>query len=104
MNNNSYIDLNTVIQRNDVKFLANKLGEEMVMMNMETGDFITMNNVGADIWTLAEQPIPVKELIQKLLSLYETTEEQCINETMQFLQTSMGEKIFIFQNEAIDRI
>jgi len=94
----SNIIIDAVIQRNEAKFIANKLGEEMVMMNMENGDFITMNNVGADIWGLCEKPLPVKELIQKLLNLYNITEDQCRNETIQFLQTSMEQNIFIFQN------
>ena len=87
MTNNNIINSNTIIRRNETKFIANKLGEEMVMMNMENGDFITMNNVGADIWSLCEQPLPVKELIEKLLHLYNISKEQCINETIQFLQT-----------------
>ena len=98
MENNNSIILNAIIQRNEAKFIANKLGEEMVMMNMENGDFITMNNVGADIWNLCEQPLFVKELVQKLLGLYNISEDQCINETIQFLQTSMDQNIFTIQN------
>jgi hypothetical protein len=95
MENNTII-LSAIIQRNNEKFIANKLGEEMVMMNMENGDFITMNSVGADIWALCEQPLPVKELIEKLVILYDITEDQCTSETVQFLQTSMEQNIFTF--------
>src|SRR4051812_25582990 len=92
------ITLNTLIQRNDKKFLANVLGEEIVMMNMENGDFICMNKVGADIWSMAQQPIPVNELIHKLLKIYDIAEPQCIGETFQFLRTSLEQKIFTFHN------
>jgi Coenzyme PQQ synthesis protein D (PqqD) len=91
------ITLDTVIKRNDTKFLANALGEEMVMMNMENGDFISMNNVGADIWNLSREPVTVKELIGKLLTMYDITPEQCEAETVEFLQASREQNMFTLQ-------
>ena len=70
----------------------------MVMMNMESGDFISMNNVGADIWALTEQPVPLRDIIQQLLKLYDITEEQCKEETIGFLQSGRAQDIFIFHN------
>jgi len=86
--------LNTKIQRNETKFLANALGEEMVMMNMENGDFVSMNKVGADIWKLTQEPVEVSEVIQKLLDLYDINAEQCSTETLAFLESSMKQNMF----------
>jgi hypothetical protein len=97
MNNIGAIRLNSIVQRNEAKFLANKLGDELVMMNMENGDFITMNKVGADIWELTNEPIEVNELIAKLLDLYNTNDIQCKRETMDFLNNSAVQNIFIFK-------
>jgi hypothetical protein len=66
---------------------------------VENGDLISMNNVGADIWDLAQEPISVQMLIQKLIDIYNITEEQCTNETMQFLHMSMQQELFIFSNK-----
>jgi coenzyme PQQ synthesis protein D (PqqD) len=98
MGNDNAITLGTIIQQNDKKFLANSLGEEMVMMNMENGDFISMNKVGADIWNLSRQPLSVNELIQQLLKLYDISEPECIFETVQFLEASAAQEIFTFKN------
>jgi hypothetical protein len=98
MGNDNSITLSTIIQQNDKKFLANTLGEEMVMMNMVNGDFISMNKVGTDIWNLSQQPLSVNELIQKLVKLYDITEPECLSETMQFLQASMEQELFTFHN------
>lgn len=98
MNSNKSIDVNTLVQRNEAKFLANKIGEEMVMMNMETGDFITMNIVGADIWAMTEAPLTVRELIDGLMSQYDLTEEKCMSETVGFLNRSTSENMFILSN------
>ncbi len=70
----------------------------MVMMNMDNGDFISMNNVGADIWNLCGQPTTVKDLIQQLVALYDISEEQCAKEVIGFLQNSRDQGIFIFKN------
>ena len=98
MDNNKTIELTTIIKRNDTKFLANKLGEEMVMMNMGSGDFVSMNHVGADIWELSAEPIAVSDLINRLLNLYAITIEQCTDETLQFLRASMQQGLFIINN------
>ena len=98
MGNDNAITLGTIIRQNDKKFLANSLGEEMVMMNMENGDFISMNKVGADIWNLSRQPLSVKELIQQLLKLYDISEPECMLETVQFLEASAAQEIFTFKN------
>jgi|GEM_PF-1881227 len=92
-------DMNTIVKRNDVKYLANQLGEELIMMNMETGDFVAMNHVGAAIWKLTEQPATLKNLVEQLQNIYEISEEQCIRETVEFLQSTDAEKIFIFDND-----
>lgn len=99
MKNIAIINSETVICRNEKKFLANALGDEMVMMNMQSGDFISMNRVGADIWNLSQAPISVDALLKKLLELYEIDEARCKAETMQFLESTMAQELFIFTNK-----
>jgi hypothetical protein len=99
-NNIKNIALDDRICRNDAKYIANKLGEEMVMMDMENGNFISMNNVGADIWSLCEKPMLVKDLVRELIKKYEISEDRCIDETIQFLGESMAQNIFTIQNAA----
>ena len=98
MEDNAIVTLTTTVKRNETKFLANALGEEMVMMNMENGDFISMNRVGADIWNLSQTPVSVAELVQKLLNLYDISEEQCLNEVIEFLQASTTQHMFLLVN------
>lgn len=74
-----------IIQRNESKFLANALGDEMVMMNMDSGDYLGINSVGSDIWNLISEPITIDELIKKITAIYEVNDEQCKNEVNVFL-------------------
>jgi hypothetical protein len=98
MNNGISLEVTTTVRRNEAGFLANQLGEELVMMNMRTGDFVAMNNVGADIWKLLEQPMTMAELVDKLQGLYDISGPQCMHDTMQFLLSTAGQDIFIFAN------
>jgi hypothetical protein len=75
----------TIIKRKDKNILITGLGNEMVMMDLESGNYITLNNLGRIIWEKIEQPILVSDLIGYLLSKYDVTELQCKKETFTFL-------------------
>jgi hypothetical protein len=74
-----------VIQRKNEKFLANSLGDETVMMNLDSGDYLGVNSVGTDIWNLLSEPIAINQLIKKLLDMYDVSEEHCTAELNAFL-------------------
>jgi hypothetical protein len=76
----------TILQRNESKFLASTLGEETVMMDLENGDYLGLNSVGTDIWNLLQQPISLETLLQKLKEVYDVSEEQLNTEVDSFLQ------------------
>lgn len=95
MNNANTISPDTFISRNESKFLANSLGDELVMMNMQNGDFISMNRVGADIWNFLAVPMTVKQLVAELLNCYTISEQQCLEETVDFLKSSLSQQLFI---------
>lgn len=75
----------TIIKRKDKNILITGLGNEMVMMDLESGNYITLNNLGRIIWEKIEQPIRVSDLTDYLLSKYDVTELQCKEETFTFL-------------------
>lgn len=88
----------TIIQRNEGKFLANALGDEIVMMNMDSGDYLGINSVGSDIWNLISEPITIDELIKKITAIYEVTEEQCNIEVNSFLAKMLEHDMLIVQH------
>ncbi|MBA4853985.1 lasso peptide biosynthesis PqqD family chaperone [Emticicia sp. BO119] len=88
MMNNS---LAQIIQRKDENIVVTNLGNEMVMMNLESGNYITLNNLGSIIWEKIKEPIKVSDLINYLLSKYKVTESQCKEETFIFLEKLKAE-------------
>ncbi len=87
------INLTSKLRRNEEQFIVNSLGEEIVMMNTASGDFIGLNSVGTEIWDLLKEPKSFGELIKELMEIYEVTEKQCIDETLPYLNKMVGEKM-----------
>lgn len=85
----------TVITRNDKQYIANMMGEEMVMMDMERGDYLVVNTVGTDIWNLSASPISIQQLADKLVEIYNVPVEQCLAETLNFVNMHSARELFI---------
>jgi hypothetical protein len=79
------IENNTIIQRNDSRFVATELGDELVMMDVESGSYIRLNKTARVIWECLKKPIKVETLIKQLTNNYLIEEEQCKIEVIEFL-------------------
>lgn len=66
-------------------WLAAKVGDELVMMSAEKGDYIGLSEVGARIWELIETPQDVDAVCIQLQSEYDVTPEVCRTEVETFL-------------------
>jgi len=59
---------------------------EIVMMNIETGQYHSINEVGSDIWKMLESPIKLSDICEKLLAEYDIDEKTCQDEVMKFVE------------------
>ena len=75
----------TRYKRNDENFLISQLGQELVLMDTKTGDYLGINAVGTRIWSLLADSKSVQELVTDLISRFEVTESQCQTEVENFL-------------------
>jgi hypothetical protein len=73
-----------VFKRQD-SWLAAQVGDELVMMSVDSGVYIGLNEVGARVWDLIETPRDVGDLCAKLSEEFETTPETCRPEVEAFL-------------------
>jgi hypothetical protein len=71
------------------------LGDEAVILNIESNVYCGLNEVGARIWELLKEPKSVKEIQDTLLEEYEVEIDQCKNELLTLLQD-------LLDNELID--
>ena len=81
-----FLNNHLLIEREENRLLISPLGDETVVMDTDSGDYIGINAVGTSIWNLIQQPVTVQEILQSLISEYEVTEEQCLQEITIFLE------------------
>ena len=78
--------MDSVVHRKDDHLLVSKLGDDLVMMDIENGAYLSLNKTGRIIWEQIESPAKVRDIIQTLTGLFEVDEEMCKSETFSFLE------------------
>lgn len=77
--------LEMVIQRNDSRFVATELGDELVIMDVDNGCYIRLNKTARVIWEQLKEPTKADQLVDILLTKYKVEGEQCKAEVMDCL-------------------
>ena len=72
------------IQRSEGK-LSTELDGETVILDTQTGGYSSHDSIGTIIWNVLEQPVLVKNIIDKILSEYEVEQEECRQDVLDFL-------------------
>jgi hypothetical protein len=80
------------IQRDDRNLIISELDDDLVMMNIESGSYLSVNKTGRIIWDKLEQPIVVNDLIKQLRSQFSVDELTCTTETLAFLNKIAEQK------------
>lgn len=78
------VRLETTIKRNP-EIDAADLDGEVVMMNMEKGQYFMMNEIGSRIWEIIQEPTMVSLVIDKLLGEFQVDKEECEKTVIDFL-------------------
>lgn len=68
------------------KLNVTDLAGEKVMVDFESGKYFLIKGVGNDIWDMLQEEITPNEIIEKLLSEYEVSREECEKSVMEFLE------------------
>lgn len=88
MNN---LSINSIVQRKDDHLIVSELDNEMVMMDLKSGSYLSLNPTGCIIWNMIEEPIGINEIIEKLTNKFSVDYLTCTEETIKFLN-SLAEK------------
>lgn len=79
------ITQNSIIQRNDSLIVSTRIGDEMVMMDIEKGNYINLNRTALIIWDQLSSPMPVSKLITYLVDRFHLEDSHCRDETLSCL-------------------
>lgn len=78
------LTLETRIARSDA-VIGSTLDDEAVVMNIDRGYYHGLNNVGARVWDLIEEPAVIGDLCEHLARKYDVAPDQCQSEVLGFL-------------------
>jgi len=67
------------------KLNVTDLAGEKVMVDFDNGKYFLIKGVGNDIWDMIQEEITPQEIIEKLLSEYDVSREECEKSVMEFL-------------------
>lgn len=67
------------------KIIHSKVGEEFVMMDIDSGFYFGLNSVGSVIWNHLEQARTFNDLVIQLITEYNVDKQVCEHETKGFL-------------------
>jgi hypothetical protein len=91
------MDLNITLAKGE-NYLANEIDGEVVMMNIETGLYVSLNNTGKVIWDLLDTPKSIQTIIDLLVDTYKITLEQCTTDVVPFIEQMMQQEILVKNN------
>ena len=76
---------NTLLSRREGLMAADMNGSA-VMMDIMTGKYYNLGEIGGRIWALLEEPMTLTALIKKLTDEYDVSAERCRADMLPFLE------------------
>ncbi len=73
--------------------VQSKIGEEVVMLDMESGFYFGLNSVASVIWGLLANEIGFEELIDQLMAQFEVERSLCETDTRELLDQMLEKNI-----------
>jgi len=66
--------------------VSTELDGETVILNITAGVYSGLDPVGTAIWNILEKPVTFSQIVEEILSRYDVTEDQCIDDMLLFLK------------------
>jgi len=91
----SNTSLDTLLLQRKQDKISTELDNETVILDMESGVYSGLDNVGTSIWKLLEKEISFSDLIQTLMEEYDVKKDVCKKDTLLFLNELNTSKLII---------
>jgi hypothetical protein len=73
--------------------VQSKIGEEVVMLDMESGFYFGLNSVASVIWGMLAEEIGFEQLIDQLMAQFEVERSLCESDTQELLEEMLEKNI-----------
>lgn len=78
------IEPSTVVRRSGDLVTA-PLGQGLAMMDVESGTYFVLDDIGTFVWSRLAEAVQVAELLAELERLYDVTPEECERDVLALL-------------------
>lgn len=74
--------------------MASAIDDELVMMDMEQGNYFGLNAVGAHIWAVLETPQSREDIVSSVKNDFDAPDQSALEkEVLEFIQTMIDNKL-----------
>ncbi len=80
--------------------VSSDLGGEVAILNLDAGVYYSLDDVGARVWELAQEPAKVGEIQGRILEEYDVEPERGRREILALLQDLVNEGLLEVRDEA----
>ncbi len=81
------LTLSTIVKRNEDRLLISKVDDELIIMDIDEGAYISLNATGTIIWERIENHVKIEDIILYLTERFDVDTEICTKETLSFLNS-----------------
>jgi len=85
----SSVDASTVVRRSE-KQIACDMGGEVVILDLDSGTYYGLDQIGAAIWNAIEQPASLVAIRDAIMAEYEVDAETCERDVVAFVERMRG--------------
>lgn len=89
------INITSTYVRDSDNFLTSAIGEETVVMNMSNGNYVGLNTVASQIWTLLEKPTTLQDIVKALTKMYDVSEQECQSESEECMSKLLEQQMIL---------
>ena len=82
--------------------IASELGGEAVILNLTSGTYYGLNEVGARVWELIQQPCTFASILESLISEYEVDASVCEQDLAKILVEMQDAHLIEVSNETAE--
>lgn len=79
--------------------ISSDLGGEAVILNLQSGVYFGLNQVGAEIWKMVQEPKTVQQVKNMVLEQFEVEPQQCQEDIIALLQELEKNQLVTVKND-----
>lgn len=72
---------------------AVQMGDDLAMLNEETGQYVVLNDMGKIIWEMIDGDTSLEDIIEELLKTYDVEVQVCRSEVTEFVDELIKQEI-----------